>query len=394
MTHQSLRTIPWVREWASRLNNLDAISNQIGQPRGIVRATVRDVNDPLNRGRVRVVFDAFNAEDIPQVEGAGIFSGSRQGESQLSHWIDTCPAFEGKQPPGLIGKRVQVATSEGQYYYAILQDVLYDPELLVSSSAERLSVPNNSTMTRLPIYPAGQLPPASPNNLGCTVIEEGGPMNSDWVCVCLRRDGKYVWVRHSDLAHGHAGGNDTTSQVTSSGDRPNPGQVGAIYDHVFPTSHQEMQKWSAYFTGPAGNPWGEFARWNPPPMSDVLPREFKTGILFDQGVALGQVRSSGYTDSIPGSLTTLYDPSIPSSPEVVPGVNFPQQAIDSAQRALEAASSLQQGIQDPTGFVKETALATLQSYIPAATKAVLENLSNPQALAQTLYSSLKKALGL
>ena len=71
-----------------------------GLPRGTVRGVIKDVNDPENRGRVRVVFDDMNPE-IPQVTGAGVYSEARGGEEpDLSHGIDVSPAFKGKQPKG------------------------------------------------------------------------------------------------------------------------------------------------------------------------------------------------------------------------------------------------------------------------------------------------------
>ena len=154
-----------------------------GLPRGTVRGVIKDVNDPENRGRVRVVFDDMNPE-IPQVTGAGVYSEARVGEEpDLSHWIDVSPAFKGKQPKGLVGKRVNISVSNGQFQYAVLQDVLFDPELLATKSKDKLKMPNNSSMTRLPIYESGSLPPASEENHGCMVIEAGGPLSSDWLCV-------------------------------------------------------------------------------------------------------------------------------------------------------------------------------------------------------------------
>jgi len=204
--------------------------------------------------------------EIPQVQGAGKWSEERVGEEpDLSHWIDVSPAFKGKQPAGLVGKRVNISASNGQYQYAVLQDVLYDPDLLATKAKDKLKIPNNSSMTRLPIYGPGTLPPASEENHGCMVVEGGGPMSSDWLCVCLRRQGKYIWVRHVDLQHGHAGENDGRQPNDSGGDKEQPVAEQSVWDYVFPTSAKEMSKSSAYGTSPRPNPYGGGAKWNSPP---------------------------------------------------------------------------------------------------------------------------------
>ena len=185
-----------------------------GLPRGTVRGVIKDVNDPENRGRVRVVFDDMNPE-IPQVTGAGEYSEARVGEEpDLSHWIDVSPAFMGKQPAGLVGKRVNISVSNGQFQYAVLQDVLFDPELLAQKSANQLKMPNNSSMTRLPVYSSGSLPPATEENVGCVIVEDGGFDGMQWLSVCLARSGGYAWVNLMDRLHIH------DSQVNDSrGDR-------------------------------------------------------------------------------------------------------------------------------------------------------------------------------
>jgi hypothetical protein len=185
-----------------------------GLPRGTVRGVIKDVNDPENRGRVRVVFDDMNPE-IPQVTGAGVYSEARVGEEpDLSHWIDVSPAFMGKQPAGLVGKRVNISVSNGQFQYAVLQDVLFDPELLAQKSANQLKMPNNSSMTRLPVYSSGSLPPATEENVGCVIVEDGGFDGMQWLSVCLARSGGYTWVNLMDRLHIH------DSQVNDSrGDR-------------------------------------------------------------------------------------------------------------------------------------------------------------------------------
>lgn len=236
-----------------------------GLPRGTLRGTIVDVDDPKERGRVRVVFDDMNPE-IPQVSGAGEWSKERIGEEpDKSHWIDTSPAFKGKQPEGLVGKRVNIAASNGQYQYAVLNDVMYDPQLLATDKQGSLKMPNNSSMTRLPIYPSGSLPEATSENHGCMVVEEDGPMDSDWLCVCLKRQGQFIWVRHVDLQHGHAGENDGKQPPDTSGDGEDPVEEQSVWDYVFPTSGGEMQKYSAYGTAPRSNPFGGEAKWHEPP---------------------------------------------------------------------------------------------------------------------------------
>lgn len=185
-----------------------------GLPRGTIRGTIVDVDDPEERGRVRVVFDDMNPE-IPQVSGAGEWSKERIGEEpDKSHWIDTSPAFKGKQPEGLLNKRVNIAVSNGQYQYAVLQDVMFDPQLLAEGKQKKLKMPNNSSMTRLPCYESGNLPPATADNVGCCIVELNGYDGMDWLCVCLKRSGGYAWVNMMDRLHIH------DSQVADSdGDR-------------------------------------------------------------------------------------------------------------------------------------------------------------------------------
>ena len=265
MRPPKLRSTPLVQSLALMQQSAEANMKFAGLPRGTLRGTIVDVDDPEERGRVRVVFDDMNP-DIPQVSGAGEWSKERIGEEpDKSHWIDTSPAFKGKQPKGLVGKRVNISASNGQYQYAVLQDVMYDPQLLAEGKQKKLDMPNNSSMTRLPIYESGSLPPASKENHGCMVVEMGGPMDSDWLCVCLKRNGKYIWVRHIDLQHGHAGENDGRQPNDSAGDSEQPVAEQSVWDYVFPTSAQEMPKSSAYGTSPRPNPYGGKATWNAPP---------------------------------------------------------------------------------------------------------------------------------
>jgi hypothetical protein len=206
-----LKTTPFVQQLAAVMVSSEENLKFAGLPRGSVRGKVVDVDDPENRGRVRVIFDDMNNE-IPQVTGGGEYSKERVGsDPDISHWIDVSPAFAGKQPPGLIGKRVDISVSNSQYQYAILNDVLHDPESLAS---QKLPMPNNSTMTRLPCYPSGSLPAATAENVGCVIVQTNGFQGLDWLTVCLKRGGGYKWVNMMDRLHTHA------SQVNDSrGDR-------------------------------------------------------------------------------------------------------------------------------------------------------------------------------
>ena len=216
MKPPKLRTTPLVQQLAVMQQATEANMKFAGLPRGTLRGIVKDVNDPESRGRVRVVFDDMNPE-IPQVSGAGEWSQARLGkEPDLSHWIDVSPAFKGKQPEGLVGKRVNISVSNGQYQYAVLQDVLFDPEMLASNAKTKVKMPNNSSMTRLPCYPSGQLPPATEENVGCVIVETGGFQGLDWLTVCLKRDGGYKWVNMMDRLHTH-GSQDNDSHGDSEG---------------------------------------------------------------------------------------------------------------------------------------------------------------------------------
>jgi len=209
-----LRNTQLVQSLARLEQSADKSDKYAGLPPGGLRGVIVDVNDPEERGRVRVVFDDHNP-DVPQVTGAGEWSKSREGtEPDKSHWIDTSPAFKGRQPPGLVGKRVNIAASNGQYQYAVLQDVMYDPETLATDKKDQLKMPDNSSMTRLPCYPSGSLPPATAENVGCVIVETGGFDGMDWLTVCLSRGGGYTWVNLMDRLHIH------DSQVNDSrGDR-------------------------------------------------------------------------------------------------------------------------------------------------------------------------------
>lgn len=242
--------------YSSQRDAIDAIA---GGPKGSIRGTIVSVDDPEQRGRVQVVFDDMNPKK-PQIEGSGTY-GRRDGKESKSHWIDCKPAFKGKQPKRLVGKRVSINATDGQYQYAVLDDVLWDEGVLT----EKTEQPNTGTMVRLPCYESGEFPPATQENVGLMAVELNGPMSSDWLCVCLKRQGKFIWVRHVDLQHGHAGENDGQQPNDSAGDSEQPVNEQSIWDYAFPTSAQAMPKQSRYGTSPRPNPYGGEATWHAPP---------------------------------------------------------------------------------------------------------------------------------
>ena len=254
-----IETNPLVQALANYQTNQDAINDIAGGPKGTIRGTIVDVNDPEERGRCKVIFDDMNP-DKPQIEGSSNY-GQREGEASKSHWVDCVPAFKGKQPKRLVGLRVNINVTDGQYQNAVLDDVLWDQNVLTKETKQ----PNTGTMTRLPCYAKGEFPPPSEENAGLMAVELNGPMNSDWLCVCLKRQGSYIWVRHVDLQHGHAGENDGTQPNDSRGDREQPVRENSVWDYAFPTSKQTMPKSSAYGTSPRTNPYGGAANWNAPP---------------------------------------------------------------------------------------------------------------------------------
>ena len=198
---RDLRSLDWIKKQASDRATLDLARQTAGLPRGTVRGTIVSVDDPEERGRVKVIFDDMNPE-IPQVYGAGEWSQERVGEEpDKSHWLDVSPAFGGKQPRGMVGKRVNIAVSNGQYQFAVLQDVVFDPQMLAKD--KKLEMPNNSSMTRLPCYELDEVPPPSAENVGCVIVALNAYDDEDWLCVCLKRYGGYAWVSLIDRLHIH-----------------------------------------------------------------------------------------------------------------------------------------------------------------------------------------------
>lgn len=213
--------------------------------------TITDVDDPENRGRVKVTPDWADPEIHSEDEGF-----QDDGQATKTDWIEPDTPFKGLQPEKLKGLRVPVKSRNG------------DPNRLTFGTpvndkveTKKGAPPENSDMVRLPVYPSGSLPAADGENVGCMVVEEGGPMESDWLCVCLSRNGEYLWVRHIDLAHGHAGEDDGDQKPDSDGDGEDPVKELTVWDYVFPTTHEEYDKQSKHGTDPRENPYGEDAKW-------------------------------------------------------------------------------------------------------------------------------------
>jgi hypothetical protein len=356
MAYFDPKDIPVVRKIATFCSVAETHARSAGLPRGTVRGVVKDVDDPQNRGRVRVLFDCVNL-NVPQVQDGP----PREGNGDLlSHWIDVCPAFEGKQPRGLLGKRVSVVLSNGQYQYAILQDVLHDKENLTEEAASRLEMPNNSSMTRLPGYYADEMPKPCEANHGCCVIEKDGPMDSDWLSVCMKRDGGYFWVRHVDLSHGHAGGNDGTQANDSLGSRQNPVMMGTVGDGAFPTTAQQFKQNSEYTTRPQGNPKGEDAHWYPAVGSG---QEYEPGEDFDllnpdPDISLAFVRDAAGFPSLDFSIAGF----AANLDVAIPTVLQPD-AIASLQKAQSLLATAQGIVSDPLGFVTNTAFSAAKGLV-------------------------------
>ena len=189
--------------------------------KGVRTGEIISVDDPEERARVLVKMDTENSEYI----GAGVES---TGASQ-TYWVNTVPAFVGKLPETVKGQRVILHSGNNDEGQLFVQDVIRDK---TGEDAPAQS----STMTRMPMYQSGSLPPANQDNLGCTVVELDGPCSSDWLCTCLRRRGAFLWVRHIDLNHIHQDQDDGRQPPDSSGDGEAPVDEGTIWDKVAPTT--------------------------------------------------------------------------------------------------------------------------------------------------------------
>ena len=190
--------------------------------------TITDVNDPENMGRVKVILDEMNPEFLTE-------KGFDQKDAQatVSDWIEAGVPFKGIQPAKLVGARVPVSARAGDPNRLSFGAPVFDP-----SETSKAAQPQNSDATRLQVFPSGSLPPPEADNVGLMVIEEGGPCDSDWLCVCLRRRGTWLWVRHIDLNHIHQDQDDGRQPPDSSGDGEAPVDEGTIWDKVAPTTDE------------------------------------------------------------------------------------------------------------------------------------------------------------
>lgn len=191
--------------------------------------TIVDVNDPENSGRVKVVLDQTNPDYL---RGKGF---EQDGSPTQTDWIYPLVPLKGRQPSGLVGARVPIVPRDGDPNRLNFGDPIYDPDEF--SGARQ---PRNSAMTRLPVYPSGQLPEASEDNVGCLIIEQGGPQGYDWLAVCLKRAGGYMWVRHADLLHYHTGQLPDIDN-DSEGNGPDQSVEGRTYDSVVVTSGASLE---------------------------------------------------------------------------------------------------------------------------------------------------------
>ena len=218
-------------------------------------ATIEEIKDPENRGRVKVVLDETNPEVLNQ-------QGLEQGASSqptLTDWIEPKIPFEGLQPEALLKKRVPIEPRAGDPNRLFFGDPVFDP-----NEFKEAEQPANSSMTRLPVYPPGKLPAANETNVGCLVVEQQGPMKCDWLCCCLKReDGQYYWVRHMDLNHIHADQDDGRQPPDTDGDGEAPVDEGPIWDLTKPTTAKQYDQQSynpedaGWFGGAKGSGKGE-----------------------------------------------------------------------------------------------------------------------------------------
>ncbi len=158
--------------------------------------TVIDIEDPEELGRVRVILDEVNPEFLVNKDF------EQSGEATETDWIYPIVPMKGKQPQALVDKkaRVPIVPRNGDPNRLNFGDPVYDP-----NEFDKAEQPLNSAMTRLPVYPSGELPPATEENIGCMIVEQAGPNGNDWLMVCLKRYGDYKWVRHIDRLHYHDG---------------------------------------------------------------------------------------------------------------------------------------------------------------------------------------------
>ena len=208
--------------------------------------TIVDVNDPEQLGRVKVILDQANPEFLTENE-----YDQEGSQPTQTDWIKPDTPFRGIQPEQLVGMRVPIKARNGDPNRLSFGSPIYDPEETEqgqwgkggsrsrSGDGGGEDVPPNSDMVRCQVFPSGSLPPPGVENFGCIVIEEGGPCDSDWLCVCIKRRGEFYWVRHIDLNHMHADQDDGRQPPDSDGDGEAPVDEGPIWDKVAPTTDKE-----------------------------------------------------------------------------------------------------------------------------------------------------------
>jgi hypothetical protein len=189
--------------------------------------TITDVEDPLKQGRVKVTLDETNPEFLNEYN-----LNQKDSKPTKTQWIEPQVPVKGWQPKANVGKRVPILPKQADPSRLFFGDPVYDPE-----ETSKAAQPQNSSMTRLPVYPPGELPMANEDNIGCMVVEQQGPMDCDWLCVCLKRwDGKYYWVRHMDLNHIHGSQDDGRQPPDSQNAGEAPVEEGVVWDLTRPTT--------------------------------------------------------------------------------------------------------------------------------------------------------------
>lgn len=212
-----------LKKLADEIIQMKSVTNRLTplahlQP-GTMAGTIVSVNDPLDRGRVKVVTDNFNPNDSGQTSSY---------QATTTAWATVTNSFIGKQSEMLVGQRVFLHTVGNDPNNLVVGDVIHDDN--------SVSPALGNTMVRMPMYSAGNLPKPCAANLGCTVIELDGPCSSDWLCTCLRRRGTYLWIRHVDLNHIHADQDDGRQPPDSAKNTQEPVDEGTIWDKVAPTT--------------------------------------------------------------------------------------------------------------------------------------------------------------
>ncbi len=173
------------------------VTNDIQQRHyGPITGVIVDVDDPSEKGRVRVKLDPFKQEYV------------------VEEWMPCINSFQGIQPKLLIGQKVLIAPLEGSTHLYRIIGLLdgdlgtYDPSTQQGEfdqhidnndykSLQDLKQMTSRTgfMMRLPVYsvPAGDnLPVCHSKNHGVNIIFDDG-LNS-YQLTCLRVKGGFGWI--------------------------------------------------------------------------------------------------------------------------------------------------------------------------------------------------------